>query len=402
LRHVLHIDYDPAHFEQNRLRMEARAAFRVHDRVPVAYCVVPRFFAPIFGIPYGEIFRDAETQYHWLLKFAKYRMERIREDIRTGPVITVAPYFDNVTNASAFGAEIGWSEHETPRAIPTLRDPGRAERLEPPDAMAGLWGKAHEWRAVMRELARETRVTVGGVEGRVEVALAGIGGEGPHMVAIDLVGEDLYWWQVERPDTCHRLLRTITDAMISAEERFRVLDPGHRGGYGIAEDAAQVMSAEMFRDFCVPYAGALYDRFGAGLPDGRGMHMCGDSTHLLPALRDDLRISSFNLFGYRVEPEVVARELGGRAYLWGNLDPMLLKDGTPGQVREAALRCLSALAPGGGLILGDGANVCPGTPLENLAALTEAAEEYGRPEVTFPIRPVAGEQIAAVVGDRAR
>jgi len=30
-------------------------------------------------------------------------------------------------------------------------------------------------------------------------------------------------------------------------------------------------------------------------------------------------------------------------------------------------------------MLTDGATVCPGTPLENLAALTEAAEEYGLP-----------------------
>ncbi len=37
------------------------------------------------------------------------------------------------------------------------------------------------------------------------------------------------------------------------------------------------------------------------------------------------------------------------------------------------------MAPCGGFMLGDGANVCPGTPLENLAAFTEAAEEYGRP-----------------------
>ena len=35
----------------------------------------------------------------------------------------------------------------------------------------------------------------------------------------------------------------------------------------------------------------------------------------------------------------------------------------------------------GGLLLGDGANVCPGTPVENLAALSEAAEEYGLPRL---------------------
>jgi uroporphyrinogen-III decarboxylase len=377
MRHTLTIDYPTERFEQNRRRLEARGAFRIADRVPVGFCVVPRYFAPLLGMPYSELFRDAETQYYWLLQFAKYRMERVPEDVWCSPVVTIAPYFDNVTNASAFGAEIGWGSDETPRAIPTLKTPEAAESLAMPDAMSGLWGKAHEWRATFEELARETKVTIGGEEGRVDIAPAGIGGEGPHMVAVDLAGEELYYWQAERPETCHKLLDTITRGMMAAEERFREMDPRPRGGYGLAEDAAQVMSVAMFREFCVPYDAALFDRFGAGLPDGRGMHMCGDSKHLLASLRDDLRISSFNLFGYRVDPALVARELGGRAYLWGNLDPMLMKDGDPDQVKAAALHCLEALAPVGGLLLGDGANVCPGTPLENLAAVTEASVEYG-------------------------
>jgi len=66
-------------------------------------------------------------------------------------------------------------------------------------------------------------------------------------------------------------------------------------------------------------------------------------------------------------------------HLWGNLSPMLMLNGTRAQVKQAALETLEALAPSGGLLLGDGANVCPGTPVENLTALTEAAEQYGPP-----------------------
>jgi uroporphyrinogen-III decarboxylase len=96
---------------------------------------------------------------------------------------------------------------------------------------------------------------------------------------------------------------------------------------------------------------------------------------------EDLQITSFDLFGYLVEPQIAAANLGGRMHLWGNISPMLMLKGTPAQVKQAALAALEALAPRGGYRLGDGANVCPGTPIENLAALTEAAEEYGRPEV---------------------
>lgn len=201
------------------------------------------------------------------------------------------------------------------------------------------------------------------------------------MVAVDLAGENMYWWVLEYPEVCHKLMETITRGMIRAEEHFRTVDPTPRGGFGLAEDSAQIMSAKLFKQFVVPYDNILYDRFGAGLADGRGMHMCGDSAHLLDSLRDDARISSFNVFGYRVAPELVAEKLGGHAYLWGNIDPMLMRDGSPAEVKAAAHRCLAAMAPCGGLMLGDGANVCPGTPLENLAAVMAAAEEYGLPEV---------------------
>jgi uroporphyrinogen decarboxylase len=133
----------------------------------------------------------------------------------------------------------------------------------------------------------------------------------------------------------------------------------------------------MFKEFCLPYTGFMFDRFGAGLKFGRGIHMCGNSTHLHPVLRDDLRMTHFDIFGYLVPPKVAAENLGSTSLLWGNLNPMLMKDGTPAQVKQAALECLEAMGPCPGFMLGDGANVCPGTPLQSFQAIMEAAEEFG-------------------------
>jgi uroporphyrinogen-III decarboxylase len=70
--------------------------------------------------------------------------------------------------------------------------------------------------------------------------------------------------------------------------------------------------------------------------------------------------------------------------LWGNINPMLMLNGTRDEVKRACLDALEALAPCGGFMLGDGANVCPGTPLENLAVFVEAAEEYGLGDGKLP------------------
>ena len=380
MRHSLKIDYPVEKMEQSRRRMEASAGFGYFDRVPVGFCLVPRYFTPIFGIPYSAIFASTEEQYTWQLQFLKYRIEHIPEDIVcTSPTLSVGPYFDNVLDSAAFGAEIVWPENETLQSRPTIDTVEAMTQYEPPAPGTGLWGRARDWWLAMHDFARETKLTFNGVEGGVGVAPLGVSGLSPHMIAVDLVGDSFYWWPLEYPDECHAFLAKITEGLIAAQRYFMTLDPRPRGGFGLAEDTAQVLSPAQFREFCVPYAGKLFDTFSAEPGSARGVHMCGQSTHLHESLVRDLHITSFDLFGYLVEPKVAAANLGGRVHLWGNINPMLMLNGTKAQVKQAAFEALEALAPCGGYRLGDGANVCPGTPLENLAALTEAAEEYGLP-----------------------
>lgn len=383
MRHQLSIDYSAEQMEANRRRMEARGRFEYVDRVPVGFCLVPRFFTPLCGIPYKAILESAEAQFRWQLEFLKLRIERIPEDmICTGPALYVGPYFDNVLDSAAFGAEIVWPENETLHSLPTIHSVEAMVRFEAPEPGTGLWGQARDWWLQMRDLARDTKVMFGDVEGAVDVQILGVSGLSPHMIAIDLVGVDFYAWQMEYPAECHEFLAKITRGLIAAQRYFMEIDPRPRGGLGLAEDTATVLSPRQFREFCVPYDRELYETLGPQPGAVRGMHICGQSTHLHQALVEDLGITSFDLFGYMEKPSVVAANMGGRVQLWGNINPMLMLSGTKAQVKAAARETLEGLAPCGGLLLGDGANVCPGTPVENLAALTEAAEEYGLPEVT--------------------
>ena len=304
--------------------------------------------------------------------------------ICTSTTLFVGPYFDNVVDSASFGAQVAWPENETLHATPTIDTVEQMERFQIPDPDSGMWAKLRDWWLKMRDLARRTQLTFNNsVEGRVDVAPLGLSWLSPHMIAVDLVGIDFYCWQIECPDKCHAFLAKITTGLIRTLRYFMTIDDRPRDMFCLAEDTAQIMSPDMFRQFCVPYANELYDTFGKGLRNGRAMHMCGQSTHLHQVLVDDLRISSFEIFGYQVPPTVAAQNLGGRMYLWGNVNPMLMLNGTRDQVTQAAHAALAAMAPCGGFLLGDGANVCPGTPLSNLAALTEASEQFGIPVVRW-------------------
>jgi len=122
MRFEIDIDYPIEKMELSRKRLEARNQFRILDRVPVNYCVVARYFAPIFGLRYLDFFKDAETQYYWLLQFAKYHIENIPCDICTEPVISVLPYFDNAIPPSAQGRRLPGGR------IPTARPPHYTQR----------------------------------------------------------------------------------------------------------------------------------------------------------------------------------------------------------------------------------------------------------------------------------
>jgi hypothetical protein len=375
MRFELNIDYPYEKMELSHKRMEGRRNFTYVDRVPVNYCVVPRFFAPIFGLRYIDFFKDAETQYYWLLQFAKYQIENIPSDFCLGPTISVHPFFDNAIPPSGQGAEVGWTDDQPIRALPVIHSVEQMDRFEVARPDAGLRGTTIEWWQKMKELISETRITFNGQEGKVDVGILGMGGLSPHMLAIDLVGEDFYWWMLEYPENCHRFLAKITQGEIEAENLCRQIDPRPRGNaLGLAEDSAQIMSPKLFREFCIPYDIQIFEHFGV---KERVTHMCGNSTHLHQALKNDLKITYFEVFGYPVPPKVAAANLGGQVRLWGNINPMLMLEGTYQEVKQAAWECIDAMGPCGGFMLGDGANICPGTPLQSFQAVMEAAEEYG-------------------------
>ena len=194
---------------------------------------------------------------------------------------------------------------------------------------------------------------------------------------MDLAKENFLLWAIDCPEVCHLLLKKTTEAIIKRGQYLRKIDPRPITSYIVADDFAELMSAEMYRKFCVPYDNKIYEIFGAGIKDGRAFHNCGNCTHLIDTFIDDLKITSFLLFGHPVKPEIVAEKMGSKVRVWGNLNCTNLLKGDKEKVYEESMRCLKAFGSHTGYILGDGANIAPGTPLENLKVVLKAAQDFG-------------------------
>ena len=73
------------------------------------------------------------------------------------------------------------------------------------------------------------------------------------------------------------------------------------------------------------------------------------------------------------------REFGKDLTFWGALDNQhVLSFGTPQDVKDEVRRRIDDLAPGGGFVLTPRGPIRPEVPPENLCAIHEAVEEYGR------------------------
>jgi uroporphyrinogen decarboxylase len=179
----------------------------------------------------------------------------------------------------------------------------------------------------------------------------------------------------ERPEFVKELLRITTDKLIEyldfcwEEERLPVPKD-----FAWTDDLAVGLSAEAYREIVLPFEKKLRLHFNGYVC----LHMCGKTDHLLEIFRDELKINEYQGFGHEVDLDRIAEIMGGRVILIGNVNPMLIHSGTSEQVRIATRKVIKKLAPFKGFIVQDGNNIPPGSPVENINAMMEAALLYGR------------------------
>ena len=381
---VIEIGVPIEEIEARRIRVETAKRFGTPDRVPVLPAIGHRFLVPITGTRFRDYYADPETMLRTQILAQKWLMENIRTDAHgiTGAWVGAWTDFQNTFEAGSLGVEIAFPDEDIPWVGPGwVKDERDLRRLEAMDFVhSGLNARQIEYRRAMIAAAEKYPVRFAGGPVFYPGANPNLThtSDGPFGVAGDLMGNtELFLACGERPDFVQELLRIVTDKLIAwldfcaEEERLE-----HPVGLAWTDDLAVSLSRRMFEEIVLPSEKRLRDHF-----DGWAMlHMCGRSDHLLEVFRDDLRIHELQGFGYEVDLDRVAEVLGGRVVLLGNVNPMIIHSGTPDDVREATRRVMAKLAPGRGFIVQDGNNIPPGSPIENINAMMEAAERYGRYE----------------------
>lgn len=366
--------------EARRTRVARAKRFEPTDRVPVLPAINTRFLLPRIGVSFRDYFSDPETMLRSQILAQKWLLENVRTDQHAIVGAWVGGWvdFQNATEASALGCEAVFPDDDIPWVkggwVRSDADLRTLERIDP--IRTGLHGRATEYRRRMMAVAEKYPVRFRGGPTFYPGADPFLThtSHGPFTIAGALLGHDAAFAAVkERPDFLREALRIVTAKILEyLDFCWAELRLPHRD-FAWTDDLAAGLSEEDYRSIVLPFEKELRFHF-----DGwASLHMCGRTDHLLRTFVEDLRIHEYQGFGWQVDLDRVAGTMGGRVVLDGNVSPITILRGTPEEVRTETRRVIDRLGPLGGLIVQDGNNIAPGSPLENIDAMMEASVERG-------------------------
>lgn len=333
------------------------------------------------GITFQQYMEDPETHVKIALRHQLYQRQVLGKvsDIRCEPPeVWQAPLMVfNIYEAASLGAPVKYFDQQVPDTQVCLTDDNRESIFEvdidnPLDLPFHKKYLAFEQQ--MQKIVKDMTF-----EGRpVQVPpWSQMGTDGPVTVAMNLRGPEFMMDLIEDPDYADRLMAFLIRAALRRRQAF-ARKVGSKGSahMGIADDSCAMLSEAMYRQQVLPHHRTWYEAEPKAVR--RGLHMCGDATHLFPTIHQQLNVTAFDT-GFPVDFADLREKLGPEVRIQGGPEVALLVSGTPYRIYQRTRDILrSGVMAGGRFILREGNNLPPNVPLENLAAMYQANLEFGQ------------------------
>ncbi len=332
------------------------------DQVPVFLPIESGFMAEYGCVPQREYHNDPKKMLDCQAKV----QERFKG---LSPLYTD---FGVVTEAAAF-CEIFWPEDDSPWAKPALKSIDEVDGLSVPDTNRdGLFPRIMEYFETMNALAVERGLQMGVASPSGPVGFGSL--RGPVVLAALIRGISEFMMDMfDKPDKCHQLLDIATKTLI-AYLHMQKQALGNLAAVFLCDDISGLLSPPLFKEFFIPYTKRVFDAF----PDALNIYHCDSEMRNLTQLAPETGGKAFHM-GFMHDMAELKRTIGDRMALMGNVHPVkvLMRQG-PKEVLEESRKCIEGAAAGGGFALSSGGVIDRGTPPENIDALVDASEKFGK------------------------
>ena len=299
--------------------------------------------AKLLGISVRELLSSAEMQ--------AAGMKAIAERCDVGAVLNM---MDLSVEAEAFGAKVRFFEDDIPTVEEgILDDIADADTVTVPKVGAGRTGVCIEGIHKAKALITDRPVFCGVI--------------GPYSLAGRLFDmTELMMECFDSPDEVGTLVGKAADFITDYILAYRAAGAD---GVILAEPAAGLLSPSLAAEFSMPYVKRIID---AVQSDDFAVcyHNCGASVSNMADAVSSLGADIYH-FGNAVNMEKLLSLLPTDSLIMGNVDPVLLRGGTPDEVRAAVDGVYERYGACPNFMISTGCDVPAKTPWENLDAYFE-------------------------------
>ena len=307
--------------------------------------------AGLLGISVKELIFSADRQ--------AQGMETIARRCSVGAALNM---MDLSVEAEAFGARIRVSENENPTVEKGIIDDiGDAAGVAVPTVGAGRTGVCIEGVRLAKAGIKDLNVFCGVI--------------GPYSLAGRLFDmSELMMECFDSPEEVKLLLEKCAAFLIRYIKAFQAAGAD---GVILAEPAAGLLSPAMAEEFSAPYVKEIFN--AVNRPDFLlCYHNCGAAASDMAGALGALPADIFH-FGNAVDLKKLLPSLPQDRIVMGNVDPVLFRNGTPGEIRADVQRVYSAFGAYGNFMISSGCDIPAASPWENIDAYFDEVQKiYGK------------------------
>jgi methanogenic corrinoid protein MtbC1 len=342
------------------------------DHIPLGVGFYPDWFHKNAGVSFDKkYYFDPETRVEVRMAMEKVLYERFGDvglgdpHPRPKPLITAGM----ITLPAVFGCEIVYKEHALPWAMPLNLSEEQVMKLEVPDLL-------HSWP--MTEWIRQ----VDYLKGKYGAVGGDINTTGIQNLALKIRGDQFYIDYFENPDLCRHLLRICTECVKQLFEfNYKALGTGAMDVTPMADPKIAVIpncteeqiSNSTYETFLLDCDNEVADAFRSV---GFGIHHCGSVDEVLEGY-SKVRHLKFIEIGFGSDVKRCRDLLGPSVAVNARISPVLMKNGTPGEIEAEVKRLIDHGHPLHNFSI-DTVGLTWATPEENVRTARRAAAEYGK------------------------
>jgi uroporphyrinogen decarboxylase len=186
----------------------------------------------------------------------------------------------------------------------------------------------------------------------------GTGSRGPATIMTSVIEPTtLLLWLYDYPDLIARFRDILADKMVEFNRILREFSGNDEPGWWITDDNSALFSPKLYREYCFPVLQKVMDALAPG-DARRYQHSDSAMGHLLDQ-QYELGIRYVN-YGPEVDVGLIRENMPG-AHIFGHTPPLLLRNGSPEEIRQRVIDDFRKAGATGGLTVTTAGSLASGT-----------------------------------------